>query len=194
MKTDTPMKDPIKSDFDARQHEAGLALAATSDLLELAPLPGPGSAPDRYLVQLRTRGLARDAAGRIVEHDLWTFGIWLPPNYLRGGFHPGEIVTYLGPMREPWHPQIRTPHVCLLIRPGMPLTELLLTLHDLISWNLYSTHDEGLNHPASQWSRHQPASRFPVDRRPLRRRPAPVAGLGPASAISDNPNSRPPTA
>lgn len=164
------MTDPIKSDFDAKQFAAAAALAAESDLLSLAPVPSSDPVPNRYIAEFRTIGLARNAAGEIVEHAVWAFGIWMPPNYLRGGFHPGEVVTYLGPVREPWHPQIRPPFVCLLIRPGMPLTEILLTLHDLISWNLVSTHDEGLNHAASQWSRHQPASRFPVDRRPLKRR------------------------
>lgn len=160
--------DPIKAAFDARQFAEARALADASDLLSLVPVRG--EPPNQFIAEFRTVGLAKNGADEIMEQAVWGFGIWLPPNYLRGGFHPGEIVSYLGPAREPWHPQIRPPFVCLDIRPGMPLTEILLTLHDLISWNVFATYDEGLNHAASQWSRHQPASKFPIDRRPLRRR------------------------
>jgi hypothetical protein len=41
---------------------------------------------------------------------------------------------------------------------------------DLLTWRLYSTRDEGLNHAAAQCARNQPPERFPVDRRPLKRR------------------------
>ena len=57
------------------------------------------------------------------------------------------------------------------VYPGMPLSEILYALHDLLTWRLYATRDEGLNHAAAQFARNQLAERFPVDRRPLKRRP-----------------------
>jgi hypothetical protein len=60
------------------------------------------------------------------------------------------------------------------VRPGTPLDELLYTIYDLLTWNVYGVGDDGLNRAAAQWARHQPPDRFPLDRRPLRR---PVGSL-----------------
>ena len=52
----------------------------------------------------------------------------------------------------------------------MTLVEIVYGLFDLLTWRIYSTRDEGLNHAAAQWAGNQPPERFPVDRRPLKRR------------------------
>ena len=56
------------------------------------------------------------------------------------------------------------------VRPAMLLTEIIYTLYDFLTWNNFSTHDEGLSHEDSQWFRQQDLGRFPLDRRPLKRR------------------------
>ena len=76
----------------------------------------------------------------------------------------------LGPHPDPWHPNIRPPFVCAHIEPGSSLVDILYACFEIWTWNLFATGDEGLNHAASQWSRKQERSRFPVDRRPLKRR------------------------
>lgn len=159
--------DPIMIDFLGVQQEQGLALAADSDILRLLPLTGPAS--DRYLADFRCRGLVQNDAGHIVEHDQFVVGIWFPEDYLRRS-DMTCIVTYLGPAPRPWHPNIRAPYVCLAIRPGTSLVDILYGCYELFTWHLYYTGDEGLNHDAAQWARSQDPSWFPIDRRPLRRR------------------------
>ena len=56
------------------------------------------------------------------------------------------------------------------LEPGTGLVDLLHVLHELWTWNLWATGDEGLNHAAAQWARRQDPGRFPIDRRPLKRR------------------------
>jgi len=160
-------RDKILIDFLAVQHEQAMALAADSDILRLLPLSGPAS--DRYLADFRCRGLIQNDAGQIVEHNQFVVGIWFPGDYLRRS-DMTCIVTYLGPAPRPWHPNVRAPYVCLTIRPGTPLIDILYGCYELFTWHLYDTADNGLNHEAAQWARHQDPSWFPIDRRPLRRR------------------------
>ena len=166
------MNDPILTAFLERQLMEGTALAAGSDCLTLVPFSG--SPPTHYIAEFRSKGLMK-SGDKIVEHDLWAIGIFFPADYLRRPIDVAHVLTYLGPAREPWHPNIRAPFVCMHLAPGAPLVEILFGLHDLLTWNLYSTSDEGLNHAAAQWARNQPPSRFPIDRRPLKRRAASLA-------------------
>ena len=162
------MSDPIYHAFLARQLEEGQRLAAGSDLFTLQPLPERPAA--HFILEFRCKGLAREQ-GRVVEKNLWRVGVFFPENYLRASVHVAEVLTYLGPVPEPWHPNIRAPFICMHLTPGAPLVDIALGLYDLLTWNLFATGDEGLNHAAAQWSRHQDPGRFPVDRRPLKRRP-----------------------
>ncbi len=163
------MNDPIYTAFLRRQFEEGMALAAASDVLDLTPLPD-GEPPSRYLAHFEGRkGLVRDPRGNIVEFDKFIVGIWFPEDYLRRVKIP-QVLTYLGPHPEPWHPNIRPPFVCAHIEPGTSLVDILYVCAEIWTWNLFATQDEGLSHPASQWSRKQARSRFPIDRRPLKRR------------------------
>ena len=84
---------------------------------------------------------------------------------------PAEVLAYLGPVANPFHPNLRSPFVCFEVRPATSLTDLIFSLFELVTWSLVSTHDEGLNHEASQWHRnHKDSRRFPIDCRPLKRR------------------------
>ncbi len=160
------MADRILQAFLARQHEESQALAGESDILDLHAMDGPP--PQHYIARFKAKGLVKDEQGQVVAADGGVFGIWLPDDYLRHA-EPAQILTYLGPPR-PWHPNIRPPFVCIHLVPGMPLVDLLHACLEIWTWTLYYTGDEGLNHAASQWARHQDPSRFPIDRRPMKRR------------------------
>lgn len=163
------MRDQIYQVFLRRQLEDGMALAGNSDVLDLTPLPD-GDPPFRYIAHFEgCRGLVRDEGGQIVEFKKFMVGIWFPDDYLRRVNIP-QVLTYLGPHPAPWHPNIRPPFLCAHIEPGTTLVDILYACHEIWTWNLFATGDEGLNHAAAQWSRKQERSRFPIDRRPLKRR------------------------
>jgi hypothetical protein len=163
------MSDRILEAFLRRQFEEGMALARSSDVLDLTALPG-AEPVCRYIAHFEgRRGLVRDERCQVVEFEKFMVGIWFPEDYLRRVSIP-QVLTYLGPHPDPWHPNIRPPFLCVHIEPGTALTEILLACHEIWTWNLFATGDEGLNHAASQWSRSQDRSRFPIDRRPLKRR------------------------
>ena len=163
----SPPRDRILGEFLARQYAEGTALAAASDILKLQPMNGRFS--DRYIAEYACRGLVQNDAGEIVEFNRFAVGIWFPEDYLRR-LDMSMIVSYLGPSPRPFHPNIKAPFVCTHITPGTPLVDILYNCFELFTWRLKNTSDEGLNHEASQWARHQDPSWFPLDRRPLRRR------------------------
>jgi len=162
-----PPRDKILEEFLARQYQEGMALGAESDILNLMPMNGPRS--NRYIAEFFCRGLVQDDAGEVAEFNRFAVGIWFPDDYLRR-LDMSLIVTYLGPAPRPFHPNIRGTLVCTHITPGTPLVDILYNCYELFTWRLKNTSDEGLNHAASQWARHQDPSWFPIDRRPLRRR------------------------
>lgn len=161
------MSDRIIQGFRAHQYEDVTSLAKASDVVEI--LPVEGDPPARYIISVRAKGLIQGKADRIMEADRCDIMIWLPDDYLRRA-EAVQVLTYLGPSRRPWHPNIRPPYICMNIRPGTPLVDLTYACFSLWTWDLYYTGDNGLNPAASQWARNQPPGRFPVDRRPLRRR------------------------
>jgi hypothetical protein len=161
------MKDHVLSAFLDRQLEEGRALAAESDLLELIPVDG--AARQRYLVQLRCKGLVQSDAGEIVEADRFVFGIWFNDDYLRA-VDPYMVLTWLEPRRT-WHPNIRAPFVCAgRIVPGTPIVDLLYRCFEIVTFNRVTMReDDALHKAACSWAR-QNQHRFPIDRRPLKRR------------------------
>jgi len=167
------MTDPVYTGFLAAQFRLGTELAGQSEGLRLTPFRG--NPPTHYLANFRCDGLAHDTRNQVVIQSEWTVGIHFPEDYLRRPVEVPRVLSYLGPHPRPWHPNIAPPFICLHVTTGLPLTEILYALFDLLTWNLYATTDEGLNHAASQWARHQDPARFPVDRRPLRRRIHPPA-------------------
>jgi hypothetical protein len=153
--------------FLVRQFEEGMALARASDVVHLQPI-GP-EPPSRYVAQFRCTGLMRAADGEIVPMRESAAGIWFPDDYLTST-DPYRILVWLGPPSV-WHPNIsnRAPIVCLgRLGPGTRLVDLVYQLYEIITWQRVSMHD-ALNQDAAAWAR-QNQDRFPVDRRPLKRR------------------------
>jgi hypothetical protein len=159
--------DRILETFLARQAEQGAALAAQSDLLEVVALGAP---PQRFIARFRCKGLVREAGGAIVEAERFDLGIWMPDDYLRS-IAPLRVVTWLGPANA-FHPQIQPPFVCLgRLVVGTPLIDILYQAWEVITYRkLTMREDDALNPEACTWSRHN-THRFPVDPRPLKRRP-----------------------
>ena len=161
------MSDIQYESFLRRQIQEARALVEASEIVRL--LPGPGTLPTEFVAFFNARGLIESAPGKIREFGLFSVKITLPPDYLyRAVSH--EVLEYAGPHLHPWHPNINPPFICLHLRPGLPLVSLLFALYELWTWSTFSTVHDGLNRSASQWARAQDPGRFPIDRRPLKRR------------------------
>lgn len=163
------MNDKVFEGFLKRQFEDGMALARDSDLLDLTRLEG--EPPTRYVAQFYCKGLVRDARGEISEADRFMVGVRFPPDYLRRA-DAFQVLTWLAP-RHIWHPNIsnKAPLVCVgQLNPGTSLVDILYQLFEIITYNKVTMReDDALNKEACSWSRHN-MDRFPVDRRPLKRR------------------------
>jgi len=163
------MRDEILSSFLRVQYEAGMALAAESDLLELMPISE--GACDRYLARYFCTGLVSAGEGAIEEANRFEVAIRFPSDYLRR-VEPFSIVHWVGP-REVFHPNIsRTlPVICPgHIYPGTPLTDLLYQVFETITYKKVTMSEtDALDHDACAWAREN-QHRFPVDPRPLKRR------------------------
>lgn len=161
--------DAILRDFLEAQQRDAMALAAGSDLLELA-----SRGLQRYVASFRCRGLVRDARCEVREHDRFEVGIWLPESYLRV-VNGAEILTWLAP-REIFHPNVSPPLICVgPIAPSTPLVELLHRIFELITYqNVTMDENKALNHPACAWARRN-RERFPLDLRAIKRVPAEAA-------------------
>jgi len=175
------MTDRILTAFLERQLADGMALGAASDLLELVPLGG--TPPQRYLAEFRCTGLVQAPSGEIVEANRFVVGIWFPDQYLREA-DPFLVLRWVGP-RHVFHPNVsnRAPFICVgRLLPGTPLVDLLYRCFEIVTWNRVTMReDDALNTEACAWARrHQ--DRFPVDRRPLKRRSVElgVEQVGPA--------------
>ena len=158
--------DRVLTRFLERQCEEGTALAEQSDLLELKPLgPTPYVA---YLARLRCTGLVRGADG-VVEHDDFLVGIHFPESYLRH-FDTARVLTWCEPAAI-WHPNIRKPFICVgRMQPGTPLVDLLYQVFEIVTYrNVETREPNALNRDACVWARAH-MGRFPLDRRPLKRR------------------------
>ncbi len=162
------MTDRVFDAFLRSQLQEGLALAYESDLVRLAPADGR---PDRFLVAFTCKGFVQEAPGEIAEADYFEVGVQFPANYLRHA-NPFHVLTWFGP-RNIWHPNIsaEAPVICVgRLTPGTGLVDLIYQVFEIITWNKVTMReDDALNRAACQWARCNPA-RFPVDRRPLKRR------------------------
>jgi hypothetical protein len=153
--------DNILNLFLETQQREAMQLAAESDLLELSVLD-----LQHYIATFRCRGLVRNAAGEVSEHDRFTLGIWLPDTYQRI-VNPAEILTWFEPA-EVWHPNVMPPFVCLgKIEPNTPLVDLLHRCFEVITFENVGMGD-ALNQPAGAWARRN-RERFPIDARPIKR-------------------------
>jgi len=161
-------RDPVFESFFQRQLEEGMALATASDLLELTAYPFP---PPNFVATFRCKGLVRLPHGAIEEADYFQAGIWFPPDYLRRA-DPFETLRWFGPQNI-WHPNISDtmPLICVgRLTPGTPLVDILYQIFEVITYTKYTPReDDSLNKACCSWTR-QNQHRFPVDRRPLKRR------------------------
>ncbi len=170
------MSDKIFEAFLKRQLEEGRALADASDIVDLLPIGEP--LPQRYIADFHCRGLVRTREGKIMEWNHFTVGIYFPSGYLRSA-DPFAMLRWFGPPTEEnpdmviWHPNVsaRAPFICVgRIAPGMPLTDLLHQLYEIISYQRYTPIEfDSLNKDCCSWARAH-SHRFPMDRRPLKRR------------------------
>lgn len=161
-------RDPIFEAFLRRQCGEGMALAQASDLLELVESP---FAPPHFVARFRCKGLVRDPDGEVREADRFEVGIWFPPTYLRCA-ESFEVLRWFGPVNI-WHPNIsdKLPLICVgRLAPGTSLVDLLYQIYEIITYHKYMPREaDALNQAACAWARRN-QDRFPVDRRPLKRR------------------------
>lgn len=164
------MIDPILRGFLEVQYAEGMGLARESDILDLFPLsPSPALPQQHYVARFHCTGLVRSPQGEIVPGNLFEVGIMFPDDYLRHA-DSFETLTWLRPM-EVHHPNIAGPAICIgPLSPGTGLVELIYRVFEVITLNRVTMDERNaLNHAACQWAR-QNTDRFPVDRRPLKRR------------------------
>lgn len=159
--------DLVYENFIARQIEEGLELAAASDLLKLdVQLMSPLHA----VAEFRCTGLVCDPRGDIREQSLFHVGIRVPSDYLRRAV-PFEMLRMFTP--GVWHPNVSLegPYICIgRLTPGTSLVDILYQCFDVISYQKYNPReDDSLNKKACAWARAN-QHRFPIDRRPLKRR------------------------
>jgi hypothetical protein len=167
--SETEMVDRIYIGFLERQFKEGSALARASDLVSLVPLGGPPAT--HYVVQLRCKGLVRNGNGQVLEADYFEAGVCFPPDYLRR-VDPFQILTWFGPPNV-FHPNIsdRAPFICVgKLAPGTSLVDIIYQLYEIVTFTKVTMReDDCLNKAACAWARHN-KFRFPIDKRPLKRR------------------------
>jgi hypothetical protein len=143
-------------------------LAQASDILELECLP----TGQHFIAHYACRGLVKDADDVVREADTFHVGFFFPANYLRA-VNPFETVTLFHPLNV-YHPNVAfgAPFICVgHITPGMPLVDLLYQVYEILTYQkLTPREDDALNPEACRWARGRLA-RFPIDPRPLKRRP-----------------------
>jgi len=161
------MNDPVLNAFLEQQLRQGIELAANSDLLELVPDPTGVGPPSRFIARYTCKGLVKIQDGAVCQAAEFAVGIWFPSEYLRQ-VEPLKTLTWLGPTNA-WHPNILGHAICIgRIIPGTELVDLLYQCYEIITYHNWAPHD-ALNPEAAQWARNN-QQRFPVDRRPLKRR------------------------
>ena len=88
-------------------------------------------------------------------------------------------MALLGPLNVV-HPNLAPPLACIgHIPPGFSLVDLLYQVYEILTYEKWAAHDF-LNAEAAVWAR-QNHQIFPLDRRPLKRRPLPVTDTPRAS-------------
>ncbi len=173
------MTDPVLTAFLQQQYREGMALADASDLLDLVPCGG--EPPHRYVARFRCTGLVKSEAGEIVEANEFAIGISFHDSYLSFA-DPMRVVTLLDPPTT-FGPHVRAPFICIgRLRRGTPLVSILYQCFAVLTYGKLRL-DDPLDPAAAAWARHN-LHRFPLDRRPLKRRAAgsPVAELDPTRA------------
>lgn len=163
------MNDSVFTGFLIRQRDEAGALNRASDLIEI--LPVNGTPPNRYVVQLRCKGLVRSADGAVTQAEHFEIGVWFPSDYLRRA-DPYQVLTWLWPPNV-FHPNIGSPapFICIgRLTRGTSLVDIVYRVFDVITFNnVTMVEPDSLNRAACAWAREN-RHRFPIDRRPLKRR------------------------
>ncbi len=158
--------DRVYERFLDRQREEGMALAQSSDLLDLRMAP---AIPPHFIAEFHCRGLVRDRDGEIGEACGFAVGIWFPPDYLRRA-DTFEMLRIFTP--GVFHPNVSAdlPLICVgRLAPGTPLVDILFQIFDMLTYQKFNPREnDALNKAACAWAR-QNQHRFPIDRRPLKR-------------------------
>jgi hypothetical protein len=163
------VRDPIFRSFLQRSHDEAMALAASSDLLELEPLAG--SPPTRFIARFGCRGLV--CRNNIVqEAEQFAVGFNFPAGYLQSAPEPLRMLTWLGP-QDVHHPNILGPFICVgKPEQGAGLADLLFLTFGLITYQSVTMNEnDALNSAACAWARRH-VHELPIDPRPLRWRRA----------------------
>ncbi len=161
-------QDRIYESFLERQCAEGVALSRSSDLLELHV---SSMVPPHFVAEFHLKGLVREGDGEICEAGRFEVGIWFPQDYLRRA-DPFQMLRLFTP--HVWHPNVsrELPLICIgRLTPGTPLVDILYQLFDILTWQKYNPREnDSLNRAACAWARNN-QQRFPIDARPLKRRP-----------------------
>jgi len=169
MSGNEPGADLIFERFLSRQCDEGLALARESDLLELHVSP---MVPPHFVAEFHCKGLVREGDGEIREAQHFEVGIWFPNDYLRR-CDPFQMLRLFTP--HVWHPNVsrQLPMLCIgKLTPGTRLVDILYQIFDVLTYQKYNPReDDSLNKAACAWARNTKEFTFPIDNRPLKRRP-----------------------
>ncbi len=161
-----PIQDPILTSFLTRQFEQIRELASQSDVVEILQHGPPP--PEHYILRFHCKGLVQTPDG-IAEAQWFDVGFRFPRDYLRRAQVP-EVLTWLWPPNI-FHPNVGFPFICVGdLHPGTELVDLVYRIYEIITYHkrTVSEHD-ALNKAACAWARRN-HERFPLERRPLRRR------------------------
>src|SRR5579871_1580502 len=158
--------DHILDTFLLRQEADWEAFAGQTDLVSVTR-QGTEVPCRKFVAEFATRGLIWQPGDQIVEADHFVVGIYFGDDHLRR-LNPMQLVWLLSPPTA-FHPNILFPTICVgHLRPGVGLIEVLYQVHSILSYQNSNTADF-LNPAAAAWAREH-RDRFPIDRRPLRRR------------------------
>ena len=158
--------DRVFTNFLESQYEKAIELDRASDIVHV--FPKTSQLCQLYAALFRCKGLVIEK-GNVIEHNEFSVGIFFPDDYLRR-CDPTQIITWLSP-RNVWHANIKNPFVCVgRITPGTGIVDLLHRIFEVVSYQkITMVESNALNREACQWARNN-SDRFPLDRRPLRRR------------------------
>ena len=159
------MNDAILNGFLEHSRDEAMALAASSDLLDLEVLDG--TPPRRFIAHFTCTGLVY-RGNAVQKAERFAVGYSFPLDYLLCKPQPLHFITWLGP-HDVHHPNARAPFLCIGdIKAGDSLADLLYRTFDLITYQSVTTReDDALNPAACVWAR-QHMDAFPIDPRPLK--------------------------
>lgn len=121
----------------------------------------PGRPPEKYLISYSCTGLERLKDGTFQERSKHLMEV------VFGWRYPSERPSFIW-LTNIWHPNFRTPYICLEGRPfavGLPLTKIVQEVGRMIQYQNYNIHSP-LNHDAAEWAS-QTTHQFPVDKRDI---------------------------